>query len=222
MTRTAAILLAGGMGTRFGASIPKQFFPLHGKPLILYSLEVLQSISAISEIVIVCALEYRHFFPRDCQFALPGSRRQDSVYSGLCELNSKADYVCIHDGARPLVTQDIIERVLSAAYTYGAATAGMPLKFTVKEHDGDCFVVNTPNRAALWEIQTPQIIKRSWLEEGFEKIHQDNVTVTDDVSLVESLGYPVKLVEGSSSNIKITTSEDLLFAACLNLDSCHV
>lgn len=210
MNSTAIILLAGGQGSRFGGSIPKQFVSLGDQLLIHYSLQVLIQLPSLVEIVVVCAPEYRHFFGPDTIFAQPGERRQDSVLNGLNMLKSEADFICIHDGARPFITSEILNRVVDAAHTYGAATAGMPLKYTVKERDKNHFVLNTPDRSMLWEIQTPQVINRNWLEEGFSALNGENVT--DDVSVVEKIGYPVKLVEGAYRNIKITSPEDLTLA----------
>lgn len=210
--KTAVILLAGGQGTRFGGPTPKQFITLGNQPLIEHSLHILKQLSGLIEMVVVCAPQYRHYFPSTTSFAIPGARRQDSVYHGLLALKSKAEYILIHDGARPFITLDLVNRVLDAAQLHGAATAGMPLKFTVKQHGGDHFVMNTPDRTTLWEIQTPQVVRRDWLEEGFAKINAENITITDDVSIAEHLGHPVKLVEGSYHNIKITTPEDVLIA----------
>lgn len=210
--KTAVILLAGGQGTRFGGPTPKQFITLGNQPLIEHSLQVLNKLSSLIELVVVCAPQFRHYFPSNTSFAVPGARRQDSVYHGLSALKTKADFILIHDGARPFITSELVNRVLDAAYAHGAATAGMPLKFTVKQHGGDHFVVNTPDRSTLWEVQTPQVVRRDWLEEGFVKINADNITITDDVSIVEYLGHAVKLVEGSYNNIKITSPEDEIIA----------
>lgn len=209
----AVILLAGGTGSRFGGDTPKQFLPLGGRPLITHSFEQLSKLQDLAELVVVCDPQYRCHFPEGTRFALPGERRQDSVYHGLLALKSDADYVCIHDGARPFVSDEMIGNVLDAARAHGAAAAGMPVKYTVKQHGGDHFVVDTPDRSRLWEIQTPQIMRRDWLQEGFQMAIGRGITATDDTSLIELAGHPVKLVEGSYSNIKVTTREDMAFAS---------
>lgn len=208
------ILLGGGIGTRMKASIPKQFLQLNKKPIIHYSFDVFMAMPQVSEIVVVCAEEYRHLFiskkgqPK-LTFALPGARRQDSVENGFKAMTSEPALVCMHDGVRPFITRPIIERVIQAAETYGAATVGMPVKFTVKECDSQQIVTRTPDRSFLWEIQTPQIIKTELLKQGFAHINARGITVTDDVSMVELSGHPVKLVEGCYTNLKITTPDDL-------------
>jgi 2-C-methyl-D-erythritol 4-phosphate cytidylyltransferase len=207
------ILAAGGVGTRMKTTTPKQFLLLNGKPIAQHSLDLFDSIPEIAEIVIVCAAEFRHQFSvESCRaiitFAEPGSRRQDSVYNGLQALTLDHSLVCVHDAARPYVTRPLVERVFIEARKHGAAVAAMPVKFTIKEANALGMVVKTPDRALLWEIQTPQVIELALLKAGFDHAHRHQLTVTDDVSLVEHLGEGVKLVEGCYSNIKITTPED--------------
>jgi 2-C-methyl-D-erythritol 4-phosphate cytidylyltransferase len=216
----SVILLAGGKGIRMCSNVPKQFMLLDAKPIILYSFELFASLPETTEIIVVCETAYRSIFQNknhrvNIQFADPGSRRQDSVYNGFKMIDPKAKFVCIHDGARPFLTHEIVYRTLQAAAEVGAAAAGMPIKFTVKECEENCLVKNTPPRSRIWEIQTPQIIKPHLLKQGFEKAIQAGLTVTDDVSLVELIPHPVKLVEGGHDNIKITTPEDFLFAESL-------
>lgn len=206
------ILVAGGTGSRMQSAIPKQYLPLAQKPIAQHSLELFLQIPKVKELVIVCAEEYRTLFPDHTLFADPGERRQDSVWNGLQRLSRSIDFVCIHDAARPLITLPLIEQLLKEAEETGAATLAMPLKFTVKRSDANAFVEETPPRSTLWEIQTPQCLKKAWLEEGFTHANQHNLTATDDVGLIEPLGYPVKLVQGCYSNLKITTPEDLVLA----------
>jgi len=198
------ILLAGGSGSRMGSPTPKQFLPLQGKPIALHSFEIFRQ-AGIEEIVIVCALEYRHLFDHD-HFALPGKERYDSVRNGL-ELCTK-EWICVHDSARPFIDLAMIDRVYCAAQKTGAATLGMPMISTVKESCEKGIVKRTLDRSLIWEIQTPQVVRKDILWEGFAK----GVAVTDDVSLAEVAGYPVQIVEGSRSNLKITTQEDLIIA----------
>jgi len=213
--KTSVILLAGGIGRRMVADMPKQFLLLDGKPLILHSLDVFLAIPEVDEIVVVCGSSYRHVFegtPSKLIFADPGDRRQDSVFNGLQKVSPDAGLVCVHDSARPLITPDLVCDVIAEATRHGAATLGLPVSFTVKYGDDNNFVVSTPDRSDIWEIQTPQVVSAPLLREGFLYANNNNITVTDDVSLVELIRKPVKLVEGSTTNIKITTPKDLIIA----------
>jgi 2-C-methyl-D-erythritol 4-phosphate cytidylyltransferase len=216
----AVILLAGGIGSRMKSKTPKQFLSINNKPIAQYSFDIFITLPNISEIVVVCAPEFRHLFSLSnpkitLTFAMPGERRQDSVFNGLNAIQKNVDYVCVHDSARPCINKELVQRVIDEARTHGAATVGMPIKFTVKESDHNNFVNNTPDRSRIWEIQTPQVIRFDWLHEGFQHTLKHNITVTDDVSVVELLKKPVKLVEGSYANIKITTPEDLILSSHL-------
>lgn len=218
--KISVILLAGGLGSRMQTQIPKQYLPLKNKPVALYSFEVFLQLPEIEEIVVVCTEEYRHLFSATTKritFAIPGERRQDSVFNGLQAIHKDSEFVCIHDSARPHITPDLVRRVLDAGLLYGAATVGMPAKNTIKECNEFAFVKHTPDRSRIWEIQTPQVLRASLLREGFKQVAKKNLTVTDDVSIVEHLKYPVKIVEGDSRNLKITTPEDLLIAEYLCL-----
>ncbi|MBA3602362.1 MAG: 2-C-methyl-D-erythritol 4-phosphate cytidylyltransferase [Parachlamydiaceae bacterium] len=203
-----------------GLPLPKQFLILNGKPIAQHSLDVFASMPEIIEIVVVCAPEYHHLFDLSSvqaklSFALPGNRRQDSVFNGLQELSLNPTLVSVHDTARPLITATLVHRIADAAEKYGAATAALPVKFTVRESDDFGLVVRTPNRSSMWEIQTPQIVRLSLLREGFANAHVKGLNVTDDVSLVELMGLPVQLIEGCHRNLKITTPEDLVIAQAL-------
>lgn len=210
------ILVAGGSGSRMKLATPKQYLCFQGKPLARHSFDLFQTMPEMCEIVVVCAEEYRHLFSQDdspvtVTYAQPGLRRQDSVYHGFQAICSNPSLVCIHDAARPFITDALVRRTLLAANEYGAATAAMPVRFTVKESDAGQLVKHTPERSKIWEIQTPQVIQPHLLKEGFHLATKNNLTVSDDVSLVELLQKPVKLVEGCYSNIKITTPEDLVY-----------
>lgn len=198
-----------------GSDLPKQFLPLQGKPILFYSLEVFLAIPQIDQIVIVCEPEYRHLFQDVSQrihFAQPGERRQDSVFNGLSQVSKEHSYVCVHDSARPFISKKMMEDLIQEGFSHGAAVIAMPLKFTIKESDGKGFVFKTHDRSRFYEIQTPQMARIDLLQEGFRIAHAQNMTVTDDVSLVELLPHPVKFVPGSYTNIKITTPDDLSIA----------
>ena len=212
--KTSAILLAGGMGTRMKSATPKQFLAIDKRPLAIHSFEIFLQMPEIDEIIVVCLPDFRDIFTsissKHVLFALPGLRRQDSVFNGF-QLSTH-NLICIHDAARPFIDKDLVLRVLVAGSQYGAATAALPIKFTIKESDSDNFVTNTPDRNIIWEIQTPQVIHRDILEKGFTHAIENNLTVNDDVSLAELIGMPVKLISGSHSNLKVTVPTDLLIA----------
>lgn len=215
----SVILLAGGSGSRMGSSIPKQFLTLKGKPYAFYSFETFQQIREVHEIVVVCPENFQEMFSHNrrlkIKFALPGLRRQDSLWNGFLQISSSSEFVCVHDAARPFVDAETILKLFGEAQKFGASVCGVPAKSTTKEVNEEGFVVRTLDRSKLWEIQTPQVIKSELLEKGFRRANEKNLSVTDDVSFVELLGEPVKLVQGSYDNIKITTPEDLLLAEVL-------
>nr|AEM42975.1 2-C-methyl-D-erythritol 4-phosphate cytidylyltransferase [Siraitia grosvenorii] len=223
----SVILLAGGKGKRMGASMPKQYLPLLGQPIAMYSLYTFSRLVEVKEIIVVCDPSYQDIFEDakekidiELKFTLPGKERQDSVYSGLQAIDLNSELVCIHDSARPLVLAEDIKKVLKDARLNGAAVLGVPVKATIKEANNDRFVQRTLDRKTLWEMQTPQVIKPELLRKGFELVNREGLEVTDDVSIVEYLEHPVFITEGSYTNIKVTTPDDLLLAErILNLDS---
>lgn len=191
---------------------PKQFLDLQGKPVALHSFEQFTSFPQVVEIVVVCDPSYQSLFPRftlpKVRFALPGARRQDSVYHGFLALSSQPDLVCIHDSARPFLSKENLEELLEEARKYGAAALGVPTKNTIKETDPNQFIQRTLDRSKLWEMHTPQVATPELLRKGFSIAHEYNLDVTDDASLIELTGHPVKLVKDSYQNFKITTPED--------------
>jgi 2-C-methyl-D-erythritol 4-phosphate cytidylyltransferase len=223
------VLLAGGTGSRMGADRPKQFLPLAGRTVLEHSLDLFCSLPEVSVIVLVMDPSYRpsfaplaertaalHAAPPRIVFADPGAERQDSVLSGLCAAEEEAlergvpvALVAVHDSARPLVTREEVRCVVRDAREHGAAVLGVPCKATVKESADGEFVLRTVPRERLWEVQTPQVVRPALLRRGFEYVQREGLAVTDDVSVVEWLGEPVKLTVGAYTNIKITTPEDL-------------
>lgn len=217
----SVILLAGGVGKRMGAAIPKQYLELLGQPIATYSLLTFGRLREVFEIVIVCDPSWKHIFESkigqlppsvEVKWALPGTERQGSVYNGLQEVESGAGLVAVHDSARPLVTPYDFLNCLREAADFGAAVLGVPVKPTVKEVGSDLLVMKTLDRSKLWEVQTPQCIKPELLRKGFELVLREGLEVTDDVSIIEAMGLPVKITPGSYTNIKVTTPDDMSIA----------
>lgn len=215
------VLLAGGVGKRMGAAIPKQYLELAGRPIATYSLATFAAMPAVGEIVVVCEPEWRDVFesahaalPRalPLKFARPGAERQDSVCNGLEEISAQAGLVAIHDSARPLVTPKDAAACFADAAAVGAAVLGVPVKPTIKEVNAEGMVVKTLQRAALWEVQTPQVIRPALLRQGFALVAEKGLEVTDDVSIIEAMGLPVRITPGAYTNIKVTTPDDMSVA----------
>lgn len=221
--KVSVILLAGGQGSRMLSQTPKQFLCLQGKPVALYSFEIFSTTPYVHEIIVVCDPQYQSIFPRftypEVRFALPGKRRQDSVYSGFAAISSNPDLVCIHDSARPFLSREHLIQLLDEAKLYGAAALAVPAKNTIKETDPNQFIQRTLDRSKLWEMHTPQVATYSLIKKGFEIAHEYNLDVTDDASLVELTGHPVKLVKDTYHNFKITTPEDWQIALNTPLSS---
>ncbi|RYR31463.1 hypothetical protein Ahy_B01g056256 isoform F [Arachis hypogaea] len=217
----SVVLLAGGQGKRMGANMPKQYLPLLGQPIALYSFYTFSRMVEVKEIIVVCDPSYKDIFEDakvndkvELKFALPGKERQDSA------VDSNSQLVCIHDSARPLVLSEDVKKVLKDGLLNGASVLGVPVKATIKEANNESFVVRTLDRKTLWEMQTPQIIKPELLKKGFELVNREGLEVTDDVSIVEHLKHPVYITQGSYTNIKVTTPDDLILAErILNLHS---
>ncbi len=231
MSDVGFVVLAGGTGSRMKANMPKQYLPLRGKPVLHHSLELFldrlpeycqsNGIPAPEHVVLVMDLsyqpEYQSFIDRypngRLTFANPGKERQGSVENGLNKLvevsNGKCKFSAIHDSARPLVTIQEVCHVVRDAKQHGAAVLGVPCKATIKESEDGTFVLRTIPRARLWEVHTPQVVEIETLLRGFQKVADEDLEVTDDVSIVEALGEPVKLTLGEYTNLKITTPEDM-------------
>lgn len=218
----SVIIVAAGSGTRFGAATPKQFLEIHGKPVVVHTLERFERCPAIDEIILVlAAAEVERFQNRIEKFGLKkiskivsgGDTRAASVLNGLNAVDAKrAEIVAVHDGARPLVTTDEIERTVDAAREFGAACLTATVTDTIKEiKDGK--IIGTVDRAKLRRALTPQCFRFEILKRAFEAGDFDKAT--DECSLVESLGYEIAIVEGSQKNIKITTPEDFRLAEIL-------
>lgn len=217
---TAAIIPAAGRGLRLPGAVAKQFRDLSGKPLFHHPLLRIARTGLVGRIVVA--------FPAgssppglpdgleaDVRLVEGGARRQDSVRNGLDALGEDVSWVVVHDGARPLVTPELMERCLLAAAETGAAIAGLPVVDTVKTSDADGFIEATRPRDGLWLAQTPQVARRELLVRAMAWADANDFEGTDEAALLEALGVRVKLVEGSAGNIKVTTPGDMERAARL-------
>ena len=211
-----AVIVAAGRSSRMGG-VDKTFAPLLGAPLIAHTLDHFEASPLIGEVTLVLAgesvargreLVLSRGYRKVTQVCAGGERRQDSVRQGLERLSS-CDLVMIHDGARPCVGADTLERGIRAAAEHGAAVAGMPVKDTIKRVSPGLLIEETPERARLWQAQTPQVFRYELLLEAHRLCQTD---VTDDAAMVESLGHPVRMFEGTYENIKVTTAGDLTIA----------
>ena len=214
-----AVLLAAGNSTRMGGSRSKVLEELGGRPALCRSLEVLDRCPLIGEICLVCREQDRaDMLPLTSGLNTPvrvvpgGAQRQDSVEQGVEALTGPWEYVAIHDGARPLVTEEVLAAVCRDAMAHGAATAAVPSKDTCKLADGAGFVAATPARDRLWAVQTPQAFSLALYREALGKARAAGQSYTDDCQLIEAAGGKVKLTMGDYRNIKLTTPEDLLAA----------
>lgn len=218
-----AIVLAAGKGSRMQSAVPKQYLELCGKPVLYYSLAAFEE-SFIDEIILVAGkddISYckeqiveRYGFQKVTKIIAGGTERYLSVYQGLLAAE-EADYVYLHDGARPFVDAAILSDAKACVEQYQACVAGMPVKDTIKIVDAEDFAKETPERKYVWQVQTPQVFSYALVREAYDMLmeDQDAYSVTDDAMVVETmLNYPVKLFQASYKNIKITTPEDLQIA----------
>lgn len=215
--RVAAIIAAAGSGSRMKSDQNKQFIMLGGAPVLAHTVSAFEEAESIDEIIIVtreCDILLARDLVEDYGFSkvsciiAGGATRQESVFKGLKAVSEGTSIVAIHDGARPFISPDKIDEAVQAAAVCGAAAVGVRVKDTVKVVDENNIITQTLDRAGLWQIQTPQVFKYDIIL----RAHTENVdaNATDDCALVESAGTKVTMLEGSYSNIKITTKEDLI------------
>ncbi|MBR5163410.1 MAG: 2-C-methyl-D-erythritol 4-phosphate cytidylyltransferase [Schwartzia sp.] len=212
------IFPAAGEGRRMNAGKNKVLLELLGKPILVRTLLRFSECSAVDDFIVVVGEEDVEMVTatlaktgglKPFRVVAGGSERQYSVRNGLAALHPDAEVVLVHDAARPLVSVKTIEAVVAEAWRSGAAIAAVRAKNTIKIVRGDGVVESTPERAKLWEVQTPQGFRRDILEEAYRRAEAEGFLGTDDAGLVERLGFPVRVVEGSYRNIKVTTPEDL-------------
>lgn len=218
----AAIVLAAGSGKRMNSKVHKQYLIIQDRPVLYYSLKAFED-SAVDEIVLVVGKGEEEFCRKEIvdKYGISkvkaivegGKERYHSVFEGLKQ-TSDADYVLIHDGARPFVNQDIIRRCMQEVQKYQACVVGMPVKDTIKIADEEGYAKQTPDRKNVWMIQTPQTFSYALIYEAYEEmLKTEDTAITDDAMVLErTKGKKSKLIEGSYRNIKITTPEDLLIA----------
>ena len=226
--KTVAIVLAAGSGSRMNADVKKQFLELAGKPILYYSLNAFQN-SFIDEIILVTSKEDIEFckneivkkydFNKVRCIVEGGRERYHSVMHGLKMIQS-CDYVYVHDAARPLVDEEMLERLKAGVEEFGSAVAAVETKDTIKIVDNENYVISTPSRNTVWIIQTPQVFKFSTITDAYERLRMrlqnisaEDIPITDDAMVVENFtNSKVKLIKGSYKNNKITTPEDMLVA----------
>ncbi len=224
--RVTAVIPAAGSGVRMGSEEAKQYLEIGGKPLLVYTVRAFQQCHSVDSIIIVvpekdvdyCLYQMvqRYQLNKVCKVISGGERRQDSVRNGVEAVADSCRWVLIHDGVRPFVSIELIEKVIKAARRYRAVSTGLPVTETIKRVDSKGNVLKTIERSDLWLMQTPQIFSR----EDIHLAHQEGLKrgwteATDDAFLVEKMGIPVTIIEGEEGNIKITTPHDLQVAGFL-------
>ncbi|MBQ5865432.1 MAG: 2-C-methyl-D-erythritol 4-phosphate cytidylyltransferase [Oscillospiraceae bacterium] len=215
-----AVIVAAGNASRMGG-IDKVMAPINGEPMIVRTVRTFQNAVAVKEIVIVTREDLIPKITSLCgkfdkvrAVVVGGKDRAESVKNGLRMLSKQVKLAAVQDGARPLITEAVIDRTIRAAHTYGAAAPAIPVKDTIKVVEGG-IVSSTPDRATLKAIQTPQVFDFDLLKAALKKAFEDGAAITDDCSAVERMGFKVRIVEGDERNIKVTTHMDLKIAELL-------
>ncbi|MEW6162456.1 MAG: 2-C-methyl-D-erythritol 4-phosphate cytidylyltransferase [Nitrospirota bacterium] len=221
--KVIAIVPSAGRGRRFSPNINKPFQDLGGKPLVVWSIETLESVDEIAEIIPVLRKEdmergvevfERYKLSKIKRIAPGGKERQDSVYNGLKLVEDKNCIILIHDGVRPLIEKPLIQEVIKELKGFDGVVLGVPIKDTIKEAKGG-IIKKTLRRDSIWAIQTPQVFPYINILTAYERAMKEGFYLTDDAALVEGYGGKIKVIMGSYRNIKITTPEDLIIAECL-------
>lgn len=221
-SKICTLIPAAGEGNRLKNAVKKPYVALAQKPILTHTIQRFEQNTAVDEIfVLVNEADFEmcratvlapYAFQKVQPLVAGGATRQQSVHNGVRALPADTDFVIVHDGVRPFVTDETIFACLDAAAEWGAAVAAVPVKETIKMANAEDFIVETPPRERLWTVQTPQVFRKSLLEKAHQIAEEKQLTATDDAALVEHLGHPVKLVNGSHANVKITTPEDLRIA----------
>jgi 2-C-methyl-D-erythritol 4-phosphate cytidylyltransferase len=208
-----------------GGPVPKQFLSIGGQPLIVHSLRTLQASSAIDGIVLAvpqtdiayCQSDIveAHHFTKVIKVVAGGQERQDSVRHALAVVDDQVEIVVVHDAVRPFLTGQMLQEVVTAARTNGAAIIALPVRDTVKQVGAGHVIKRTVDRRRLWLAQTPQAFRREWLQEAHRKADAEGMASTDDAFLIEWMGRPVIVVEGNGENIKVTRPEDMVIGEAI-------
>ena len=224
-SQVCTLIPAAGKGYRMMHAVKKPYIKLAEKPILTHTIQRFEQNSAVDAIFVIvdaadvaaCYAEVLapYVFTKVQPLVAGGATRQESVQNGIRALPADVDFVIVHDGVRPFVTDETIFACLAAADEFGAAVAAVPVKDTIKVANPDGFVLETPRRERLWAVQTPQVFRKPLFVEAHQIAQQRQLTATDDAALVEQLGFPVKLVHGNYENLKITTQVDLQIAAVL-------
>lgn len=214
------LIVAAGRGRRMGSKTPKVMLPVGGRPLLAHTLQAFEEAGRIDQVVLVTAEDLlavvaqevvdAHGLRKVRQIIPGGVRRQDSVRIGLGAVGPECPLVAIHDGARPLITPELIDRAVAEAAGNGAAALAVRPGDTVRRGEGETFQV-TLDRDKLWLMQTPQVFACRLIHDAHRQAGERGLDGTDDVALVEAMGHPVRVVQGHRENIKVTTPEDLLY-----------
>lgn len=219
---TSAVIVAAGNSTRMGYKLSKQLIPLNGRAAIEYTVKAFQNCPLIDEIIIVARSsdidDIAHIafdFRKVSAVTSGGSERIDSVRKGIRACDKRATHYAVHDGARVLITSEQIEKAVKAAYEFGAAALGTPVTDTVKVADSEGLILSTPDRSSMWAVQTPQVFEKSLYKRAMDNAVSNSLAVTDDCSMVEAIGEPVRIIMGDYSNIKLTTPVDITIAEAL-------
>ena len=220
----SGIIVAGGKGERMGPNVDKAFLSLGAKPVLVYSLLAFEKCPDVDEVVLVvrkerveaarCAVQM-FGCKKVIKIISGGNQRQQSVANGLAEISEEAEVVAVHDGARPCVTLGLISETIKSARQYGSGVAAVKITDTVKEVDKGMIIAQTIDRTKLWRVQTPQAFKVALLRKAFAMVKKKKIKITDEASSVELICDNVRMVQSSSSNIKITSPDDLMLAAAL-------
>lgn len=216
----SVIIPAAGSGKRMGGGTAKQFLPLGGEPVLLRTVRLFSESPLVDEIVLAAgdveatAALVGHL-PKVARIVQGGAERQDSVWAALQAVHSRPRIVCVHDAARPLLTQETLHGVLQAAADHMAQVVAVPVKDTIKVAGPDGLVTATPERASLWSVQTPQVFWVESLVAAYKQAQAEGFRGTDCASLVERAGLPVRIYPGEPTNLKLTTPEDLLLAEAI-------
>jgi 2-C-methyl-D-erythritol 4-phosphate cytidylyltransferase len=215
--RAAAVIVAGGAGTRFGGPVRKQYLRIGGEPVLLRAVRPFLAHPRIASVVVVLPAEDVADPPGwladlPIRIVAGGAERGDSVLHGLQAVSDDVDRVLVHDGARPFVSADVIDRVLDAD---GGAIAAVPVTDTIQRVDADGVIVDTPDRSTLWQAQTPQGFPRAPLLDACLRARADGVTLTDDAAVYARYAGPVRVVMGAHRNLKVTRPEDLPIAEAI-------